>query len=46
MPMLAYAIAMTVLGGAVYGLCFLYLPLQTLRAESLRWKRMLRLAPN
>jgi len=44
MPMLAYAIAMTLLGGAVYGLCLLYLPLETLQAESLRWKRMLRLA--
>ena len=40
--MLAYAVAMTLLGGAAYGLSFLYLPLGSLASEVTRWKRALR----
>ncbi len=41
---LFYLLAMTLAGGAIYGLCFLFLPFQTLRPEQRRWKTKLRLA--
>lgn len=40
---LAYVALMAGLGGAVYSLCFLYLPSTALHAEQQRWKTKLRL---
>lgn len=40
----AYLVISTLTGGVAYALAFLYLPLQSLASESLRWKRFLRLA--
>ena len=40
-----YVLIMTMVGGTVYGVCFLYLPLPALATEAQRWKVRLRLAP-
>jgi len=39
-----YVLSMTAAGGLVYALCFLYLPIPALAAETTRWKVKLRLA--
>ncbi|BAL25877.1 lipopolysaccharide biosynthesis protein [Azoarcus sp. KH32C] len=39
-----YLMLTATVGGLVYGLCFLYLPIDALRTEQLRWKARLRLA--
>lgn len=39
-----YLAAMTTLGAAVYGLCFLYLPVPQLATEAHRWKKKMGLA--
>lgn len=41
---LTYALAMTGFGGGVYGLCFLFLPFETLATESNRWRRLARIS--
>lgn len=38
-----YSLLMTSLGGAVYALAFLYLPIESLKTESAKWRRTLRL---
>ena len=40
-----YLVISALSGGAAYALAFLYLPLPSLAPEALRWKRLLRLAP-
>ncbi|MGH8671427.1 MAG: lipopolysaccharide biosynthesis protein [Burkholderiales bacterium] len=39
-----YVSGMTVVGGATYAACFLYLPIQALATEAQRWKKWLRLS--
>jgi O-antigen/teichoic acid export membrane protein len=39
-----YVLTMTSVGGLVYILSFMYLPIPALSSEALRWKRLLRLA--
>lgn len=39
-----YVLLMAVIGGLVYTLCFLYFPIQSLAAETTRWKIRLKLA--
>jgi len=41
---LGYLLVMSTMGGLVYAVAFLALPIPALAAESLRWRRMLRLA--
>lgn len=38
-----YSLLMTSLGGAVYALAFLYVPIESLKTESAKWRRTLRL---
>jgi len=40
-----YVLSMAAMGGAVYALCFLYLPIPALSTEAQRWKVRLKLAP-
>lgn len=40
-----YVLAMTAVGGTLYTLCFLYLPIPALTSEAQRWKVRLKLAP-
>lgn len=42
---LAYLVVNALVGGLVYALAFLFLPLPGLTEEALRWKQLLRIAP-